>query len=106
MANVPGLPMTDHTTEDCRLMITTGNLQLPMEAALVEFTKISQILKLDWDNIHQHLDEYAAITVAAKGGKIAIQEFSNYLKLLVSEHPRHFFALFDKNNDDSIDFST
>lgn len=85
-------------------MITAGNLQLPMESGLVEFTKISQKLKLDWVNIHQHLDKYAAIAVASKGGKIGIEEFANYLKLPISESLRQLFALFHRNNDGSIDF--
>lgn len=104
MANALGVPVTDHTYEDCRLMISAGNLQLPMEAGLVEFTKISRKLKLDWDSIHQHLDEYAAIAVASKGGKIGIEEFASYLKLPISEPFRQLFALFDRNNDGSIDF--
>ncbi|XP_004689583.1 PREDICTED: lysophosphatidylcholine acyltransferase 2B-like [Condylura cristata] len=104
MANALGLPVTDHTYEDCRLMISAGNLQLPMEAGLVEFTKLSQKLKLDWDNIHQHLDEYAAVAVASKGGVIGITEFANYLKLPVSEPLKQLFNLFDSNNDGYIDF--
>ena len=104
MANALRVPVTDHTYEDCRLMISAGNLQLPMEAGLVEFTKLSQKLKLDWDNIHQCLDEYAAIAVASKGGKIGITELANYLKLAISEPLRQLFALFDRNNDGSIDF--
>lgn len=40
-----GVPVTDHTYEDCRLMISAGELTLPMEAGLVEFTKISRKLK-------------------------------------------------------------
>lgn len=39
------VPVTDHTFEDCRLMISAGQLTLPMEAGLVEFTKISKKLK-------------------------------------------------------------
>uniref|UniRef100_A0A8C3WKF2 EF-hand domain-containing protein n=1 Tax=Catagonus wagneri TaxID=51154 RepID=A0A8C3WKF2_9CETA len=104
MANALGVPVTDHTYEDCRLMISAGKLRLPMEAGLVEFTKISQKLKLDWDNIHQHLDEYAAIAVASRGGKIGIKEFADYLKLPISEPLRQLFALFDRNSDGSIDF--
>ncbi|XP_004420910.1 PREDICTED: lysophosphatidylcholine acyltransferase 2B-like [Ceratotherium simum simum] len=104
MANALGVPVTDHTYGDCRLMISAGDLQLPMEAGLVEFTKISQKLKLDWDNIHRHLDEYAAIAIASKGGKIEIEEFANYLKLPISEPLRQLFAFFDRNNDGSIDF--
>ncbi|XP_021493550.1 lysophosphatidylcholine acyltransferase 2B-like [Meriones unguiculatus] len=104
MANALRLPITDHTFEDCRLMISAGALQLPMEAGLVEFTKISQKLNLDWDNIHNHLDRYAAIAVASKGGKIGIEEFSRHLKLPISEPLRQLFSLFDRNHDDSIDF--
>lgn len=40
-----GVPVTDHTYEDCRLMISAGELTLPMEAGLVEFTKISRKLR-------------------------------------------------------------
>ncbi|XP_007524739.2 lysophosphatidylcholine acyltransferase 2B-like [Erinaceus europaeus] len=104
MANALGIPVTDHTYEDCRLMISAGKLHLPFETGLVEFTKLSQKLRLDWDNIHQHLDEYAAIAVAAKGGKIGIKEFATYLKLPISGPLRQLFALFDRNNDGCIDF--
>uniref|UniRef100_A0A8C7BFB8 Lysophosphatidylcholine acyltransferase 2 n=1 Tax=Neovison vison TaxID=452646 RepID=A0A8C7BFB8_NEOVI len=47
MAEALGIPVTDHTYEDCRLMISAGQLTLPMEAGLVEFTKISQKLNHD-----------------------------------------------------------
>lgn len=104
MANALKLPVTDHTFEDCRLMVSAGALQLPMEAGLVEFTTISQKLKLDWDNIHKHLDKYAEIAVASKGGKIGIEEFSSYLKLPISEPLRQLFSLFDRNHDSTIDF--
>ncbi|CAO2639041.1 Lysophosphatidylcholine acyltransferase 2B [Lemmus lemmus] len=104
MANALKLPVTDHTFEDCRLMVSAGALQLPMEAGLVEFTTISRKLKLDWDNIHKHLDKYAEIAVSSKGGKIGIQEFSSYLKLPISEPLRQLFSLFDRNHDGSIDF--
>ncbi|XP_042540368.1 lysophosphatidylcholine acyltransferase 2B-like [Dipodomys spectabilis] len=104
MANALGVPVTDHTFEDCRLMISAGALRLPMEAGLVEFTKISRKLQLDWDDIHKHLDKFAAIALASKGGKIGIEEFSNYLKLPVTEPLRQLFAFFDRNHDGTIDF--
>uniref|UniRef100_A0A8I6AMW3 Lysophosphatidylcholine acyltransferase 2 n=1 Tax=Rattus norvegicus TaxID=10116 RepID=A0A8I6AMW3_RAT len=104
MAEALEIPVTDHTYEDCRLMISAGQLTLPMEAGLVEFTKISRKLKLDWDGIRKHLDEYASIASSAKGGRIGIEEFAEYLKLPVSDVLRQLFALFDRNNDGSIDF--
>ncbi|KFO37924.1 Lysophosphatidylcholine acyltransferase 2, partial [Fukomys damarensis] len=96
MADFFNLPVTDHTYEDCRLMISAGQLTLPMEAGLVEFTKISQKLKLDWDGIRKHLDEYASIASSSKGGRIGIEEFAEYLKLPVSDVLRQLFALFDR----------
>ncbi|XP_062032241.1 lysophosphatidylcholine acyltransferase 2 [Lepus europaeus] len=104
MAEALGIPVTDHTYEDCRLMISAGQLTLPMEAGLVEFTKISRKLKLDWDGIRKHLDEYASIASSSKGGRIGVEEFAEYLKLPVSDVLRQLFALFDRNNDGSIDF--
>uniref|UniRef100_A0A9L0JHP1 Lysophosphatidylcholine acyltransferase 2 n=1 Tax=Equus asinus TaxID=9793 RepID=A0A9L0JHP1_EQUAS len=104
MAQALGIPVTDHTYEDCRLMISAGQLTLPMEAGLVEFTKISRKLKLDWDGIRKHLDEYATIASSSKGGRIGIEEFAEYLKLPVSDVLRQLFALFDRNHDGSIDF--
>nr|XP_044617576.1 lysophosphatidylcholine acyltransferase 2 isoform X3 [Equus asinus] len=96
MAQALGIPVTDHTYEDCRLMISAGQLTLPMEAGLVEFTKISRKLKLDWDGIRKHLDEYATIASSSKGGRIGIEEFAEYLKLPVSDVLRQLFALFDR----------
>ncbi|XP_028333489.1 lysophosphatidylcholine acyltransferase 2 isoform X3 [Physeter macrocephalus] len=96
MAEALRIPVTDHTYEDCRLMISAGQLTLPMEAGLVEFTKISRKLKLDWDGIRKHLDEYATIASSSKGGRIGIEEFAEYLKLPVSDVLRQLFALFDR----------
>ncbi|XP_054426321.1 lysophosphatidylcholine acyltransferase 2 [Pteronotus mesoamericanus] len=104
MAQALGIPMTEHTYEDCRLMISAGQLTLPMETGLVEFTKISRKLKLNWDSVRKHLDEYAAIASSSKGGRIGIEEFAEYLKLPVSDVLRQLFALFDRNHDGSIDF--
>uniref|UniRef100_A0A6I8PFH7 Lysophosphatidylcholine acyltransferase 2 n=1 Tax=Ornithorhynchus anatinus TaxID=9258 RepID=A0A6I8PFH7_ORNAN len=104
MATILNVPVTDHTYEDCRLMISAGKLTLPMEAGLVEFTKISQKLKLNWDGVRKHLDAYAAIASSSKGGRIGIEEFADYLKLPVSDVLKDLFALFDRNNDGTIDF--
>ncbi|XP_066493209.1 lysophosphatidylcholine acyltransferase 2 [Tiliqua scincoides] len=104
MASTLDVPVTDHTYEDCRLMISAGQLTLPMEAGLVEFTKVSKKLNLKWDNIREQLDQFAAIARASKGGRIGIEEFADYLKLPVSDVLKELFALFDRNGDGTIDF--
>uniref|UniRef100_A0A8C1N9M5 Lysophosphatidylcholine acyltransferase 2 n=1 Tax=Cyprinus carpio TaxID=7962 RepID=A0A8C1N9M5_CYPCA len=99
-----GLPVTDHTYEDCRLMIAAGELTLPMEAGLVEFTKISRKLELKWDNVKKELESFANIACSCKGGRITIEEFAGFLKLPVSPALQELFALFDRNGDGTIDF--
>ncbi|CAN2389540.1 lysophosphatidylcholine acyltransferase 2 [Pristimantis euphronides] len=104
MARSLGTPVTDHTYEDCRLMLTARDLTLPMEAGLVEFTKISRKLNLKWTNFEKQLEVYASIADLSKGGRIGIEEFANHLKLPVSDLLKELFALFDRNKDGTIDF--
>uniref|UniRef100_A0A8C3SDF1 Lysophosphatidylcholine acyltransferase 2 n=1 Tax=Chelydra serpentina TaxID=8475 RepID=A0A8C3SDF1_CHESE len=104
MAMALNVPVTDHTFEDCRLMISAGQLTLPMEAGLVEFTKISKKLNLKWDPIRDQLDTFAAIANASKGGRIGMEEFAEHLKLPVSDVLKELFLLFDRNGDGTIDF--
>ncbi|XP_041916940.1 lysophosphatidylcholine acyltransferase 2 isoform X2 [Alosa alosa] len=104
MAEALGVPVTDHTFEDCRLMISAGELTLPMEAGLVEFTKISRKLDLKWDNIQKELESFAAIANSCKGGRIKIEEFANYLKIPVTPVLQELFNLFDRDGDGTIDF--
>ncbi|NWI95232.1 PCAT2 acyltransferase, partial [Pitta sordida] len=104
MAIALNVPVTDHTFEDCRLMISAGQLTLPMEAGLVEFTKISKKLNLKWKHVREQLNTFAAIASASKGGRIGIEEFAKYLKLPVSDVLKELFLLFDRDGDGTIDF--
>ncbi|XP_074957732.1 lysophosphatidylcholine acyltransferase 2 [Phalacrocorax aristotelis] len=104
MASALNVPVTDHTFEDCRLMISAGQLTLPMEAGLVEFTKISKKLNLKWNHVREQLDTFAAIASASKGGRIGIEDFAEYLKLPISDVLKELFLLFDRNGDGTIDF--
>uniref|UniRef100_A0A3Q2NV06 Lysophosphatidylcholine acyltransferase 2 n=1 Tax=Fundulus heteroclitus TaxID=8078 RepID=A0A3Q2NV06_FUNHE len=104
MAKALGIPVTDHTYEDCRLMISAGELTLPMEAGLVEFTKISRKLNLKWDSVKKELESFATKASASKGGRITIEEFAKILKLPVNPILVELFSLFDRNGDGTIDF--
>ncbi|KAL7406419.1 hypothetical protein ABVT39_019463 [Epinephelus coioides] len=103
MAQALGVPVTDHTYEDCRLMISAGELTLPMEAGLVEFTKISRKLNLKWDNVKKELEGFAAMATSCKGGRITIEEFARFLKLPVNPALQELFGLFDRLFDTDED---
>ncbi|XP_072278854.1 lysophosphatidylcholine acyltransferase 2 [Pyxicephalus adspersus] len=104
MAKALGLPITDHTYEDCRLMLTARDLTLPMEAGLVEFTKINKKLGTKWHDVNKQLEVFASIADLSKGGRIGLEEFASHLKLPVSDVLKELFALFDRNKDGTIDF--
>lgn len=38
------IPVTDHSFEDCRLMMEVEKLGMPMEAGLVEYYKLSPMI--------------------------------------------------------------
>ena len=44
MGRAAGVPVTDHSYEDCRLMQKAKSLGLPMQAGLVEYYKLSPMI--------------------------------------------------------------
>nr|XP_022344069.1 lysophosphatidylcholine acyltransferase 2-like isoform X2 [Crassostrea virginica] len=103
MAEALGVPVTDHSYDDCRLMQKAAKLKLPKSAGLVEFMKLNKKLGLKFDHANDLLDKYYAIAKNS-GGNITYDEFAKYLRLPKSEALEEVFNLYDRNGSGTIDF--
>nr|CAB3263476.1 lysophosphatidylcholine acyltransferase 2-like [Phallusia mammillata] len=104
LADALGVPSTDHTFEDCRLMRHAAELNLPMETGLVEFTKLSRKLGMDIDDVQERLSEFAKIAHEHCSGLISIDDFSKFLKMPITPALEEMFTMYDRNNSGYIDF--
>ncbi|XP_038050368.1 lysophosphatidylcholine acyltransferase 2-like isoform X2 [Patiria miniata] len=102
IANAIDKPVTDHTFEDCRLMMRAQEMGLPLEVGLVEFQKLLTKLGVKMDHLQDKLKSYADI--AKSGGYINMEDLAKYLELPVSPALKEVFALYDRDGSGKIDF--
>ncbi|XP_022092039.1 lysophosphatidylcholine acyltransferase 2-like isoform X1 [Acanthaster planci] len=102
IANAIDKPVTDHTFEDCRLMMRAQEMGLPLEVGLVEFQKLLAKLGVKMDHLQERLKSYADI--AKSGGYIGIEDLAKYLELPVSPALKEVFGLYDRDGSGKIDF--
>ncbi|XP_033626356.1 lysophosphatidylcholine acyltransferase 2-like isoform X1 [Asterias rubens] len=102
IANAIDKPVTDHTFEDCRLMMRAHEMGLPIEVGLVEFQKLLTKLGVKMDNLQERLKSYA--NIAKSGGYIGIEDLAHYLELPVSPALTEVFNLYDRDGSGKIDF--
>jgi lysophosphatidylcholine acyltransferase/lyso-PAF acetyltransferase len=95
---------TNHTYEDCRLMLKAREYNLPFESGLIEFEKIKEKLNINYENCNEILKKFADITRKNGTGKITLKEFSEYLHLPAKGPVEEIFSMYDRNKDDQIDF--
>lgn len=73
-----GVPVTDYTYDDCRLMSKARSKNLPCETGLVEVSKIMHQLGINMSTIESEMDHFAAIA-RKTDGLIRLTEFADYL---------------------------
>ncbi|XP_041375841.1 lysophosphatidylcholine acyltransferase 2-like isoform X2 [Gigantopelta aegis] len=103
MAKCLGCPVTDHTYDDCRLMVLASKLEMPMEAGIVEFMKLHKKLGISYDQLNKYLEKFHSIA-ERKSKSITINEFAEYLHVPQSSALEEVFAMYDRDGSGSIDF--
>nr|UCC42470.1 lysophosphatidylcholine acyltransferase 1 [Sinohyriopsis cumingii] len=97
------IPVTDHTFDDCRLMLQAQKLKLPMQAGLVEFQKLHKKLGISLEQMQKLLETFGSINYKGDG-LISLEEFSTYLQIPVNPALEDVFAMYDRDGSGTIDF--
>ncbi|XP_068906492.1 lysophosphatidylcholine acyltransferase isoform X3 [Tenebrio molitor] len=103
MAKALGVPVSDYTYGDCKLMARAKEMNLPNATSLVEIQKIRHRLNLHQANVEENL--LNSNVLCQNCDRIIFSEFCKLLNLSPNEHAtQHLFRLYDKNCNGVIDF--
>ncbi|XP_063925658.1 lysophosphatidylcholine acyltransferase isoform X1 [Zophobas morio] len=103
MAKALGVPVSDYTYGDCKLMARAKEMNLPNSTSLVEVQKLRHRLSLHQANVEENL--LNSNILCENCTKVTFPEFCKLLNLSPSDHAtQHLFRLYDKNCTGAIDF--
>uniref|UniRef100_A0A672L3X7 EF-hand domain-containing protein n=2 Tax=Sinocyclocheilus grahami TaxID=75366 RepID=A0A672L3X7_SINGR len=103
MAKALQVPVTDYSFEDCQLATAQAPIRLPIDTALLEFAKLLRALGLKRVNSEKLLQDYGKRARELQDQRLSLEDFARFLELPASDELRHTFALFDENEDHSMD---
>ncbi|KAA0702896.1 Lysophosphatidylcholine acyltransferase 1 [Triplophysa tibetana] len=103
MAKALQVPVTDYSFEDCQLAMAEGQIRLPVDTCLLEFAKLVRRLGFKREKSAKLLQEYGLRAYKLQGERLSLEDFTQFLDLPVSDVLRDIFALFDEDEDGSID---
>uniref|UniRef100_A0A671SFR7 Lysophosphatidylcholine acyltransferase 1-like n=1 Tax=Sinocyclocheilus anshuiensis TaxID=1608454 RepID=A0A671SFR7_9TELE len=103
MAKALQVPVTDYSFEDCQLATAQAQIRLPVDTALLEFAKLLRALGLKRVNSEKLLQDYGKRARELQDQRLSLEDFARFLELPMSDELRYTFALFDENEDHSMD---
>ncbi|KAJ9595046.1 hypothetical protein L9F63_013643, partial [Diploptera punctata] len=105
MAKALGIPVSDYTYDDCRLMTKAKRMNLPFASELVEVQKLRQKLGLTNTNIEEKILKQFPHIITNDNGQISYKEFARRLEIpSTNEVLQQLFRLYDKDCTGLIDF--
>ncbi|RZC39607.1 Acyltransferase domain containing protein, partial [Asbolus verrucosus] len=103
MAKTLGVPVSDYTYGDCKLMARAKGMNLPNSTSLVEVQKLRHRLHLHQANVEENL--LNSNISCTNCSRISFVEFCKLLNLSPNDHAtQHLFRLYDKSCTGVIDF--
>ena len=104
IAKAAGLPCTEHSYEDCRLMWKAESLNLPLTTGTVEYTVVNQKLGINYTDIEERLLEFSDIVTDRASGVASLEDFAKYLNVPLTYGLQKLFGLYDDSNAECINF--
>uniref|UniRef100_A0A3Q2YUI1 Lysophosphatidylcholine acyltransferase 1 n=1 Tax=Hippocampus comes TaxID=109280 RepID=A0A3Q2YUI1_HIPCM len=96
MAKALGVPITDYSFEDCQLAMAEGQLRLPVDTCLLEFSRLVRRLGLKPQNPEKVLQDYGNRSRKLEGKRLCLDDFAQFLDVPVSDMLQDTFSLFDE----------
>nr|CAD7457707.1 unnamed protein product [Timema tahoe] len=104
MAKALGIPVSDYTYDDCRLMTRAKQMNLPCAPCLVEVHRLRTKLGLTQKTVEEDLSKTPQLATICEGG-ISYQQFAHILGVCPKEEAlQHLFKIYDKESNNSMDF--
>ncbi|KAJ4427972.1 hypothetical protein ANN_23985, partial [Periplaneta americana] len=105
MAKALGVPVSDYTYDDCRLMSKAKKMNLPFASGLIEVQKLRQKLGLTQTNVEEKILMQFPHIITNEGGQISYKEFARRLNIpSTNEILQQLFRMYDKDCMGVIDF--
>lgn len=103
MARALGVPCTEHSFLDIKLMMTARKLNLPADQSLVEFSRMEKLFHIDYETAETYLAKFSAMDTT-HSGFLHIDDFVKALNLPLTPSIRRAFELFDSSGRGYINF--
>lgn len=103
MAKHMGVPVTEHSYEDAKLIILARDLKRIEATSSIVYSQIQKLYKMDGKDTAALLRKFAEIDVY-KTGSINYSQFATVLGLPESDELLEYFELIDLNNTGLINF--
>ncbi|XP_026989539.2 lysophosphatidylcholine acyltransferase 1 isoform X3 [Tachysurus fulvidraco] len=97
MAKALQLPTAEYSFEDGQLSVIKGPLSLPGHTGLLEFSRLVHKLGLKVGVTDELLQEEGKKACNLSGRKLSLEDFTEYLKLPLTETLQDIFTLFEEH---------
>lgn len=96
--------VTNHSYDDCRLMLRAAKLNIPASKGIIELHKMHKSLGVSFDAMKDLLEKCYSHVLNQSIDAVNLQEFADYLDVPKSENVQKLFNFYNQVESGKIDF--